>query len=81
MEVLGPGYTPLNWNSLGIPEFVETCNNAINEFQSLVNQVQKNSSIITQARMDLLSLVLVLFLFLDTTYLNLSDISTEALFV
>lgn len=43
---LGPGFSPLNWNSLGIPDFIASCNKAINEFQSLVNQVQKNSSII-----------------------------------
>ncbi|CAD7701503.1 unnamed protein product, partial [Ostreobium quekettii] len=44
--VLGPGFSPLNWNSLGISDFVASCNKKINEFQSLVNQVQKNSSII-----------------------------------
>ena len=41
--VLEPGYNPLNWMSLGILEFVETCDFAINEFSSLVNQVQKNA--------------------------------------
>ncbi|GMH41526.1 hypothetical protein BSKO_09436 [Bryopsis sp. KO-2023] len=43
---LDPGFSPLNWNSLGIPDFITSCNKAINEFQSLGNQVQKNSSII-----------------------------------
>lgn len=42
---LGPGFSPLNWNSLGIPDFIASCNKAVNKFQSLVNQVQKNSSI------------------------------------
>ncbi|KAK3281453.1 hypothetical protein CYMTET_10756, partial [Cymbomonas tetramitiformis] len=45
-EILNPGFSPLNWNSLGIPDFVASCNKSINEFNSLVNQVQKNSSII-----------------------------------
>ena len=25
-HVLNPGFSPLNWNSLGIPDFVATCN-------------------------------------------------------
>lgn len=25
-HVLDPGFSPLNWNSLGIPDFVATCN-------------------------------------------------------
>jgi len=45
-KVLNPGFSPLNWNSLGIPDFVAMANKAIGEFNSLVNQVQKNSSII-----------------------------------
>ncbi|GBG66229.1 hypothetical protein CBR_g57832 [Chara braunii] len=45
-RVLDPGFSPLNWNSLGIPDFISTCTKAINEFNSLVNQVQKNSNII-----------------------------------
>ncbi|DBA95316.1 TPA: Dynein heavy chain cytoplasmic [Trebouxia sp. C0006] len=45
-HVLDPGFSPLNWNSLGIPDFVATCNRAVNEFQSLVSQVQKSSSMV-----------------------------------
>jgi dynein heavy chain len=43
---LNPGFTPLNWNSLGIPDFIGGCNTAIRDFQSLLKQVQKNQGII-----------------------------------
>lgn len=39
-KILDPGFSPLNWNALGIPDFVASCNKAINEFQALVNQVR-----------------------------------------
>eukprot|EP00958_Prasinococcus_capsulatus_P027403 scaffold5502_cov390-Prasinococcus_capsulatus_cf.AAC.6 len=42
-KVLGPGFDPLNWNSLGLPEFIGTCIKAINEFNATVHQVQKSS--------------------------------------
>nr|Q9SMH3.1 RecName: Full=Dynein-1-alpha heavy chain, flagellar inner arm I1 complex; AltName: Full=1-alpha DHC; AltName: Full=Dynein-1, subspecies f [Chlamydomonas reinhardtii]CAB56598.1 1-alpha dynein heavy chain [Chlamydomonas reinhardtii] len=45
---LQPGFTILNWNSLGITEFIGTCDKAIATFQQLVKQVQKNSGIIEQ---------------------------------
>eukprot|EP00899_Mesostigma_viride_P018540 jgi/Mesvir1/26688/Mv20468-RA.1 len=45
-KVLNAGFSPLNWNSLGIPDFIASCMKAINEFASLVHQVQKNASII-----------------------------------
>ena len=45
-SVLDPGFTRLNWNSLGVQDFVASTEKSINEFSSLVNQVQKNSSII-----------------------------------
>ncbi|KXZ49756.1 DHC2 protein [Gonium pectorale] len=45
---LQPGFTILNWNSLGISEFIGTCDKAIATFQQLVKQVQKNSGIIEQ---------------------------------
>lgn len=38
-HVLDPGLTQLNWNALGIPDFVHTCMKAINEFKSVVTQV------------------------------------------
>ena len=47
-RVLDPGFSPLNWNSLGIPEFIGTCQKAIADFQSLVSQVAKKASIIDQ---------------------------------
>jgi dynein heavy chain len=34
-NALQPGFTTLNWNSLGIPEFVTACNKAINTFQQV----------------------------------------------
>ncbi len=37
---LDPGFSPLNWNSLGIPDFIAACSKATNEFHSLVNQVR-----------------------------------------
>ena len=51
--VLQPGYSPLNWNSLGILEFVEKCKEAINEFASLVTQVKKNGGVIEQVAADI----------------------------
>lgn len=36
----------LNWNSLGIPEFIQKCNAAIHEFHSMVKQIHKNEQII-----------------------------------
>jgi hypothetical protein len=57
---LDPGFSPLNWNSLAIPEFIAGCNKAITEFQSLVNQVQKNSSIIEQVINNIVNSAIVL---------------------
>uniref|UniRef100_A0A6S8LSH1 AAA+ ATPase domain-containing protein n=1 Tax=Dunaliella tertiolecta TaxID=3047 RepID=A0A6S8LSH1_DUNTE len=45
---LHAGFHTLNWNSLGIPEFIQACRRAINSFQQVVKQVQKNSGIIEQ---------------------------------
>lgn len=44
--VLRPGLESLNWNSLGIPDFIKKCEQEINKFQSVVNQIQKNASMI-----------------------------------
>jgi dynein heavy chain len=38
-QVLDPGFSHFNWNSLGILDFLTVCMKAINEFKSLVNQV------------------------------------------
>ncbi|MEW5308429.1 MAG: hypothetical protein WDW38_000392 [Sanguina aurantia] len=45
---LQPGFTILNWNSLGILEFIGAASKAIAAFQQVVKQVQKNSGIIEQ---------------------------------
>ena len=45
---LHAGFHILNWNSLGILEFIQACRRAINTFQQVVKQVQKNSGIIEQ---------------------------------
>ncbi|KAL3928386.1 MAG: hypothetical protein SGPRY_002407, partial [Prymnesium sp.] len=43
---LDKGWTLLNWNSLSIPEFTESCMKAINSFQTILKQIQKNAFII-----------------------------------
>ncbi|KAJ3097104.1 Dynein heavy chain 10, axonemal [Phlyctochytrium planicorne] len=48
-RVMKPGFTRLNWNSLGIPEFIQRCNQEINKFSSMVNQIRKNSANIAHA--------------------------------
>ncbi|KAI8825885.1 dynein heavy chain and region D6 of dynein motor-domain-containing protein [Fimicolochytrium jonesii] len=48
-RVMKPGFTRLNWNSLGIPEFIHRCNTEINKFTSMVNQVRKTSANISSA--------------------------------
>lgn len=47
-RVIRPGSKRLNWNSLGINDFVLKCRNAIGKFESLVNQIQKNAKDINQ---------------------------------
>ncbi|KAJ3224095.1 Dynein heavy chain 10, axonemal [Clydaea vesicula] len=46
-RVMNPGFSRLNWNSLGIPEFILKCNQEINKCSSMVNQLRKNSANIT----------------------------------
>ncbi|KAI9102678.1 dynein heavy chain and region D6 of dynein motor-domain-containing protein [Phlyctochytrium arcticum] len=48
-RVMKPGFTRLNWNSLGIPEFIQRCNAEINKFSSMFNQIRKNSANISNA--------------------------------
>ncbi|KAJ3018931.1 Dynein heavy chain 10, axonemal [Thoreauomyces humboldtii] len=48
-RVMKPGFTRLNWNSLGIAEFIQRCNSEINKFSSMVNQIRKNSANISNA--------------------------------
>lgn len=45
-DSLTPGLSALNWYSLGIMEFIKTCTNAINQFNSVVSQVKKNTTAI-----------------------------------
>ncbi|XP_050408300.1 dynein axonemal heavy chain 10 [Patella vulgata] len=47
-RVLRPGAKRLNWNSLGISDYVSKCQSAIAKFESLVNQIQKNARDIHQ---------------------------------
>ncbi|XP_074640231.1 dynein axonemal heavy chain 10-like [Tubulanus polymorphus] len=42
-RVIRPGSRRLNWNSLGISDFIAKCDSAIGKFESLVNQIQKNA--------------------------------------
>ncbi|CAH3028713.1 unnamed protein product, partial [Porites evermanni] len=42
-RVLKPGAKRLNWNSLGISDYITRCGQAISKFESLVNQIQKNA--------------------------------------
>ena len=43
---LNKGFLLLNWNSLSIPEFTDSCMKAINNFLTIVKQIQKNASIV-----------------------------------
>ncbi|XP_021370512.1 dynein heavy chain 10, axonemal-like isoform X1 [Mizuhopecten yessoensis] len=47
-RVIRPGSKRLNWNSLGINDFVLKSGAAIAKFESLVNQIQKNAKDINQ---------------------------------
>ncbi|XP_014674920.1 PREDICTED: dynein heavy chain 10, axonemal-like [Priapulus caudatus] len=47
-RVIEPGAKRLNWNSLGIYDFVAKCEKAIGKFESIVNQIQKNAKDINQ---------------------------------
>ncbi|KAI9351727.1 dynein heavy chain, N-terminal region 1-domain-containing protein [Zopfochytrium polystomum] len=48
-RVMKPGLTRLNWNSLGIPDFIQRCNQEINKFSSMVNQIKKNAANVASA--------------------------------
>ncbi|KAJ1332384.1 hypothetical protein BSLG_008688 [Batrachochytrium salamandrivorans] len=58
-RVMKPGFTRLNWNSLGIPEFIQRCTLEISKFSSLVNQTRKNSHSINMAIDQIASALLV----------------------
>jgi len=46
IKSISRGMTPLNWNSLGIDQFVQDSLRSVAEFVSVVKQVQKNCTII-----------------------------------
>ncbi|RKO94122.1 dynein heavy chain and region D6 of dynein motor-domain-containing protein [Blyttiomyces helicus] len=58
-RVMKPGITRLNWNSLGIPEFIQRCNQEINKFSSMVNQIRKNSANVAHAVEQIARVMLV----------------------
>ncbi|KAJ3336288.1 Dynein heavy chain 10, axonemal, partial [Gonapodya sp. JEL0774] len=43
-RVIKPGLTRLNWNSLGIADYIQKCTAEINKFSSIVNSIRKNSA-------------------------------------
>uniref|UniRef100_A0A2C9JWZ0 AAA+ ATPase domain-containing protein n=1 Tax=Biomphalaria glabrata TaxID=6526 RepID=A0A2C9JWZ0_BIOGL len=47
-RMLRPGAKRINWNSLGINDYIAKCESAIGKFESLVNQIQKNGRDIKQ---------------------------------
>ncbi|XP_070572584.1 dynein axonemal heavy chain 10-like isoform X2 [Ptychodera flava] len=47
-RTMKPGYKRLNWNSLGISDYISRCEQALGKFESLVNQIQKNAQDIDQ---------------------------------
>ena len=56
---LRPGFVTLNWNSLGITDFIDNCGKGINDFQSISSQVQKTAANIEGVVFDLATAVLV----------------------
>uniref|UniRef100_A0A2K6USE2 Dynein axonemal heavy chain 10 n=1 Tax=Saimiri boliviensis boliviensis TaxID=39432 RepID=A0A2K6USE2_SAIBB len=43
LRVFRSGYKRLNWNSLGIGDYITWCKQAIGKFESLVHQIHKNA--------------------------------------
>ncbi|XP_046496348.1 dynein axonemal heavy chain 10 isoform X7 [Equus quagga] len=43
VRVFRSGYKRLNWNSLGIADYITRCRQAIGKFESLVHQIHKNA--------------------------------------
>ncbi|XP_053555751.1 dynein axonemal heavy chain 10 [Bombina bombina] len=43
-KVFRSGYRRLNWNSLGIGDYIVRCSQAVSKFESLVNQIHKNAN-------------------------------------
>lgn len=47
-KIISPGLTRLNWNSLGITDYVQRCNQEINKLVTVLHHIQKNSGAITE---------------------------------
>ena len=58
-RIMKPGFSRLNWNSLGIPEFIQRCNLEITKMSSLLNQTRKNSANITRVISQIATAVLI----------------------
>jgi dynein heavy chain len=58
-RVISPGLTRLNWNSLGITDYVNRCNLEINRLVTILNHVQKNSNAISAIIEEISRAVLV----------------------
>ncbi|XP_042636525.1 dynein axonemal heavy chain 10 [Orycteropus afer afer] len=51
LRVFRSGYKRLNWNSLGIADYITRCKQAIGKFESLVHQIHKNADDISSRLM------------------------------
>lgn len=58
-RIISPGLTRLNWNSLGITDYVARCNTEINRLSTIINHVQKNATAITGVVDELSRAILV----------------------
>ncbi|XP_055003053.1 dynein axonemal heavy chain 10 [Sorex araneus] len=61
VRVFWPGYKRLNWNSLGIADYIARCKQAIGKFESLVHQIHKNAEDISSRLMLIESINLFKF--------------------
>lgn len=58
-RIMKPGFSRLNWNSLGIPEYLQRCNHEITKFSSIVNQTRKNSANINRVIEQIANAILI----------------------
>ena len=47
-EHVAHGFAPLNWTSQRIPNYIDSCNQELNEFTNIVSQVHKSSTMIAE---------------------------------
>ena len=47
-RILSAGFDPLNWHSLSIGAFIDSCQRGISALEAMVNSVQKNSDLINK---------------------------------